>query len=216
MKFTSHINIFLSVTIAAIVAYIIIAPLVVLSRGTGQIYPSQDAVATHTVAIVFGAGLQYDGTPKDMLKDRLIAAAELYRRGKISHILVSGDNRYLNYNEPQAMFTYLTEEEGIVEDAVTQDFAGRSTVETCIRAKHIFGVDTALLISQGYHVPRAIMTCQAVGVESAGYSATRQQYLGEVKFKFRELLAIHKALLDVYILPYRYVGGEVEGNLDRI
>jgi vancomycin permeability regulator SanA len=82
------------------------------------------------------------------------------------------------------------------------------------RAKNIWNIDKALLISQGYHLSRAIFTCNRLGVESTGYSATTYPYAGETYYKVREILAIHKAVLDVYILHPQYIGGEPEYDFE--
>lgn len=186
--------------------YIALAPLFVMQRGAARIGMPQ---AEHAVGIVFGAGIKKDNTPKDMLRDRLIVAAQQYRAGAIKKILVSGDNRFLNYNEPDAMATYLIDVEKIPATNIARDYAGRSTYETCARAHEIFGISSnTILISQAYHLPRAIFICNSFGIQSEGVSATLQPYRGNRYFKFREFFATHKAILDVYILHPDFIRGE--------
>lgn len=191
----------------------VVAPILILEKGKRQVYEKVEHVEPASVAIVFGAGIKRDGTPKDMLKDRLIIAAQLYRADKIDAILVSGDNRFVEYNEPDVMYNYLVDVEKIPAQIVFRDYSGRSTYETCVRAREIWDVENALLISQGYHLPRAIFTCRGMGIQSAGISGTRHEYLGATRYKIRELLAIHKALFDVYIFHPASVGGEKEEDL---
>lgn len=119
------------------------------------------------VAIVFGAGVWSNGKPMPFLAARLNLAKELYQSGKVRAILVSGDNRYANYNEPDAMRNYLIAA-GIPAQKVVADYAGFDTYATCVRAKRIFGVSQALLATQSYHLPRALALCRAVGVDAWG------------------------------------------------
>lgn len=207
--FKKHVFIFVVIG-ALFVVYAILVPFAVVQYGKHHIYAEQKDIPPYEVGIVFGAGLRFDGKPSDVLKDRLATAADLYRSGKIKKIVVSGDNRTETYNEPSAMFSYLVAEEGISEKDVVRDYAGRRTYDTCIRAQEVFGVEEALLITQGFHLSRAIWTCNAIGVESAGFSATVQQYESDGAFKLREILAIHRAMIDLYIWRPAYVGGEKE------
>ncbi|MDD3861400.1 MAG: ElyC/SanA/YdcF family protein [Candidatus Gracilibacteria bacterium] len=161
------------------------------------IYKPAEADDVDRIGIVFGAGIKEDGSPSDVLKDRLKSAMELFYSNKISKILVSGDNRFENYNEPESMKSYLINN-GISEDNIIVDYAGRRTYDTCVRAKEVFKVDKAILITQDFHLPRALFTCNALGIESIGYSATKQDYVKRDLFAMREFAAIHKAVFDVY------------------
>lgn len=122
---------------------------------------------TVPVAVVLGAGVNPDGSPSPYLKSRLDLAYDLYQDGTVRAILVSGDNSVAHYDEPTAMRRYLIAR-GVPERQVIADFAGFDTYDTCVRAKKIFGVDQAIMISQRYHVYRAVATCRAVGVDAHG------------------------------------------------
>ena len=122
-------------------------------------------VPAQPVAIVFGAGLDASGVPMPYLSARLDLAAQLYHSGKARVILVSGDNRRADYNEPDAMRSYLIGA-GVPADRIVADYAGRDTYSTCVRAKRIFGVDAAVLVSQTYHLPRALAACRSVGIDA--------------------------------------------------
>lgn len=200
----------ISVILILLLTYLILIPILTLNYGKNKIYTDISDIKGYEIAIVFGAGLKPDGTPNDMLKDRLDTATELYNEGKIEKILLSGDNSLVEYNEPQAMYDYLVFTKEIPPENVVRDFAGLRTYDTCARAKNIWKIDKAILISQGYHLSRAIFTCNTLGVQSTGYSATKDIYIGETYYKIREILAIHKAVLDLYILHPGYIGGEVE------
>lgn len=151
------------------------------------------------VGIVFGGGIE-DGKPRPTLKDRLDAGAELLTSKKVRKLIVSGDNRFVNYNEPQAMKTYLVEVMGIDPSLIQLDNAGRSTYETCERASKIFGLKKAVLISQDTHLPRAIYTCRSFGIESYGYASDGKASSGlQIGQRLRELLARTKATINIYI-----------------
>jgi SanA protein len=148
------------------------------------------------VAIVFGAGLQWDGTPSPVLQDRVATAADLYFSGKVEKILMSGDNRFLDYNEPGAMQKYAIKL-GVPSDAIVLDYAGRRTYDTCYRARAIFGVTEALLVTQQFHLPRAVFTCNSLGLPSEGVVADRRRYI--MGANIREIPADLVALWDVWV-----------------
>lgn len=164
-----------------------------------KLYQKENA-PDERVAIVFGAGLRQDGTPTPILRDRVETAADLFFNGKVEKLLMSGDNRFVNYNEPESMRQYALSL-GVPYEAIVLDYAGRRTYDTCYRAKAIFGVKSALLVTQKFHLPRALFLCNALGVRAAGVEAKNRQYWGMSLFiwNFRELLATISAFMDVYI-----------------
>lgn len=156
-------------------------------------------VPARDVAVVFGAGL-WKGRPTPYLAHRLDTAAELYRTGKVRVLLVTGDNSRTAYDEPSAMRTYLTER-GVPEDRVVSDYAGFDTWDSCVRAKKVFGVDRAVLVTQDFHIKRAVALCGAAGVDAYGVGVAephdRTWYYGTT----RELFAAAKAALDAGLRP---------------
>ncbi len=180
-----------------------------------QILTSVEETSAEPVAIVFGAGLKADGTPSDILKDRLIVAAELYRAEKVQRILVSGDNSTVNYNEPASMFNYLTTVEAIPSQDVYLDFAGRRTHDTCARAQTVWGIEHAILVTQTFHLPRALLLCAGYGIEAEGISATLQPYLRDDYFHQREWLAFVQAAWQRFIWSPTYIQGSPEEDLDQ-
>jgi SanA protein len=146
-----------------------------------------------------------------VLRDRVETAADLYFAGKVQKLLMSGDNRFVEYNEPGAMRAYALEL-GVPEDAIVLDYAGRRTYDTCYRAKEIFGVDQALLVTQRFHLPRALVICNGLGVAGEGVSADRRAYrrssLGI--WNLRELPATLVAFIDTFITRPLPVLGEKE------
>ncbi|HNT55953.1 MAG TPA: ElyC/SanA/YdcF family protein, partial [Anaerolineaceae bacterium] len=162
-------------------------------------------------AIVFGAGLQRDGTPSPVLRDRVATAAELYFNGRVEKLLMSGDNRFVNYNEPGAMHDYAISL-GVPEEDIVLDYAGRRTYDTCYRAHAIFGLDAAILVTQGYHLPRALITCNNLGIEAVGVAADRRSYHGRsyAIWQIRELPATFVALWQVWVTHPLPVLGQFE------
>ncbi len=156
-------------------------------------------------AVVFGAGIGRNGGPSDALYDRLTVAAQLYKSGKVTQILVSGDNPTLDYNEPEVMSTTLQEAFAIPEEVITEDYAGRRSYDTCIRAKEVFGVSKAILVTQDFHLPRAIYTCQSLGLDAVGVSASLQPYIFGDYYELREYFATLKMLVDLYIWAPAYI-----------
>lgn len=152
------------------------------------------------VAIVFGAGLTRDGQPTPVLRDRVATAVELYFDGKVQKILMSGDNRFVDYNEPGAMKRYALSL-GVPEADIVLDYAGRRTYDTCYRARHIFGVREAILVTQRFHLPRAIFTCNGLGVDSVGVIADQRTYSQYAHrfWRIREIPATAMAFVDVFI-----------------
>ncbi|MFD3548024.1 vancomycin high temperature exclusion protein [Streptomyces sp. NPDC058655] len=162
------------------------------------------------VAVVFGAGL-WKGRPTPYLADRLDAAAELYRAGRVKVVLVTGDNSRTEYDEPDAMRTYLTGH-GVPGDRIVSDFAGFDTWDSCVRARQIFGVERAVLISQGFHIRRAVALCQAAGVESYGVGVDDVHDATWYYGGTREVFAAGKAALDAAFKPApRFLGPKEHG-----
>ena len=127
------------------------------------------------MAIVFGAGLSRSGRPTPILRDRVETAAQLYFAGKVEKLLMSGENRFDTYSEPEAMRQYALSL-GVPSEAIVLDYAGARTYDTCYRAKAIFGLDSALLVTQGFHLPRALFVCNALGLKAAGVEAANRRY----------------------------------------
>jgi SanA protein len=113
------------------------------------------AAPSAPVAIIFGAGLNRDGTPMPVLADRVRTGVDLYRAGAVRKLLLSGDNRFKDYSEPEAMRA-LAVELGVPAGDLVLDFAGRSTYDTCYRARYVFGVRKAVAVTQAFHLPRAV------------------------------------------------------------
>ena len=146
------------------------------------------------VAIVFGAAV-YGDRLSSVLRDRMDTAIALYQSGQVERILVSGGTDSF-YNEPDAMKAYAVER-GVPPSAVIPDYEGLRTYDTCYRARHEFGVEDAVLVTQAFHLPRALLTCQALGVNAVGAEADRRPYRAAGWYEMRETAATLVAVWDV-------------------
>lgn len=178
-------------------------------RAAALIFDDVARVPQRRVAVVFGAGI-FNNQPSPMLYDRIQAAVELYRAQKVSKLLMSGDNRLLGYNEPEVMRRTALQM-GVPDADIALDYAGRSTYETCYRAGEIFDLQNVILVTQRYHLDRALVTCNALGVESVGFVADRREYRGMWWNYARETLATIKAVVEVFIAkPLPVLGEKIE------
>ena len=188
---------------------VVVPRLITSIYSSDRIYGLTEAPAER-VAIVYGAGLRWDGSPTRMLRDRVQTGVNLYFEGKVEKLLMSGDNRFDDYNEPEAMRQYAVSL-GVPSDAIVLDYAGRRTYDTCYRAKAIFGVESAVLVTQSFHLPRAIFLCNMLGVDAVGVSASKGYWTGSsFRWILREQLSTVVAFVDLYIRHPSPVLGEPE------
>lgn len=176
-------------------------------RTRDRIYASVAETPARPAAIVFGAGYWPSGRLSDALADRMDTAIELYRAGRVNKLLLTGDNRFENYNEPGRMSEYALSR-GVPREDLVLDYAGRRTYDSCYRAKAIFGVQQAVLVTQAFHLPRAIFACDRLGLDAVGTVADRHTYVYSDWYRLRELFALARAWLDVMLLHPEPVLGE--------
>jgi vancomycin permeability regulator SanA len=175
-----------------------LAPFVIISISSADRIQTIEEVEPHEVAIVYGAGL-FSGRPSPYLAARLEIARSLFFAEKVQVILVSGDNLYPEHNEPDAMVQWLVDR-GVPRDKIVADYAGEDTYATCVRAREIFGVTSAILVSQTYHLPRAVTTCRLVGVDAIGVGDdTMKAYNPDSwrRYSLREILADYNMVFEV-------------------
>ncbi|RME45011.1 MAG: hypothetical protein D6791_11805 [Chloroflexi bacterium] len=164
-------------------------------------------VAHRPTALVLGAGVWPSGRLTPVLADRMMTAIELYRAGKVDKLLLSGDNRFPEYNEPARMADF-ARAQGLPESALAYDYAGRRTYDSCYRARHIFGQDRIVVVTQAFHLPRALYVCRRLGIDAIGVAADRRSYgPSGVWFALREAAARVRAWLDVHLIHPPVVGG---------
>jgi SanA protein len=175
-----------------------------------HIFPSAK-VPNGSVALVLGAGIRPDGSPSDILRDRIEKAVELYKSGKVKTLIMSGDNRRKDYNEPQTMKERAMAL-GVPENDIQLDYAGRRTYDSCWRAKHIFSQEKITIVTQSFHMTRALFLCEHLGVESVGVLADqhRNSYQPSqwLVWQFRDILSLVQAHIDIFVVKPPVVGGE--------
>jgi SanA protein len=159
---------------------------------------SPEAAPSGGTAIVFGAGLRRDGSPTAVLADRVTVASQLYLDNKVEGILMSGSNNTSGHNEPEAMRD-LAIELGVPPEAILLDSQGLRTFDTCQRAKQVFALEKVLLVSQAFHLPRALVTCDALGLDAVAATADLRNYSPRAMqyWKLREIPATLVAIWDI-------------------
>ncbi len=181
-------------------------------RTEDEIYSSIDEVPEAYTVIVLGASVKSNGNLSTMLEDRVKSALQLYRAGKVERFLLSGDNGTKEYNEPKAMKEYLLERD-IPEDHIYLDYAGFDTYDSMYRAKEVFGVEKAIIVTQGFHLPRAVFIAKNLGLDYKGYIGDKHIYEREETNQRRELLANVKAYLElIFHKEPTYLGSKIPIN----
>ncbi len=169
---------------AAISAYCILG-----TRADVRTIAQIEAEDIHADAIlVLGASVKADGTPSDILADRLEVAADLYLSGAAGAIIVSGDNRSPHYNESDAMKHYVASL-GVSEDAIYVDHAGYDTYASVYRARNVYGADSLMVVTQAYHLYRALMIGDMLGMQTVGVAADKGNYDNQFMYSVRELVS---------------------------
>jgi vancomycin permeability regulator SanA len=201
-----------------IVTLLLFAPVTAIRLYSDSYQRSAADVPYRPVAIVFGAGV-VGSTPTPFLARRLDVALDLYHRGKVSVILVTGDNSKPTYDEPDVMRAYLVAK-GVPSRRIVADYAGFDTWESCVRAKKVFGVDSATLVTQDFHLPRAILLCRSAGIDAYGVADTGEDVVGGTEAahdRAREIPAGFKALSQALFQPDpRFLGAREPGVADAL
>lgn len=179
----------------------------------GRVYDDLAALPHREVAVVLGTSKYSRGRLNSFYVGRIRAAAELYHAGKVDGILVSGDNGTVEYNEPDEMRADLIAL-GVPAEHVTADYAGFRTLDSIYRAGDVFGLDSYIVVSQPFHIERALYLADQKGHDVIGYAARGPQGVHFQRNRAREVLARAKAVLDVEILNLgpKYLGEPVYVN----
>ena len=167
--------------------------------------------------LVLGCKVHDSGNPSAMLEDRLRRSVELFDAGAAPKLLMSGDHGTVPYNEVQTMKQYAIDC-GIASSDVFMDHAGFSTYESLYRAKEIFGAEKIIIVTQEYHLYRALYIAEALGIEAYGVHSDYRNYAGQKGYDIREILARNKDFLSCIFLPEpTYLGNAIpiwgDGNL---
>jgi vancomycin permeability regulator SanA len=196
--------------IAFLTTSIILALVSFYVRVRGESFIIDSADASAPVVIVPGAGLKADETPSDVLRDRLIVALALYDDGRVEKILCSGDDGQVQYDEVNAMRVWLIDR-GVDADDIFLDHAGFDTYDTMTRAAEVFGVTRAVVVTQDFHLPRALYIANAKGIDVQGVSASLQPYVAQDAYRMREIPSRIKAFFEVlFHAQPKYLGDAVE------
>ena len=177
----------LAVLILGLLAVVIIYARV-QTKYSDKILTLDEIKSDYRYAVVFGAGLKSRGVPGEVLEDRVLAAIDLYQAGKVDYLVLSGDNQSANHNEVQAMKN-LAAKEGLSEKFLLLDHAGLSTYDSCWRAKEILKLDKVVLVTQKYHLRRALYICNELGLDAVGFEPVKKDYPKQWQYTFRESLA---------------------------
>ena len=166
----------------------------------GRIFRSAETVPVNEVALVLGtAKTTRQGNANLHFRQRIAAAAALFRAGKVQHLLVSGDNHIASYDEPIDMRDELVAA-GVPASAITCDYAGFRTLASVVRAKKVFGLQRCTIVSEEFHCPRELWIAQRHGLEAVAFAAPDLSLRWSARVKAREYLARAWCALDLYVL----------------
>ncbi len=171
-------------------------------NASGKASDTAESASSSAVALVFGAKVYEDGQASTSLATRVDRAVELYKLGRVNKLLMSGDHTRENYDEPAKM-KELAMQAGVPAAAISMDFAGIDTWDSCIRAKDVFDISDAVLVTQDFHMDRALYLCEAAGLSVTGSTVSSEPLPSSVRIKLylREVPAAMKAVLDSILTP---------------
>ncbi len=218
---SKRLKTFAAILICAVLAgalTVILTNVRVVSAGKAAIITKEAAAELEDVdcVIVLGCLVKSDGEPSDMLRDRLVTAIGLYKAGAAPKLLMSGDHGTAEYDEVNAMKKFAVDS-GVPSEDVFMDHAGFSTYETVYRAKEVFCAKKVIIVTQEYHLYRALYIAEKLGLEAYGVSADLHTYRGQNVREIREVLARAKDLIMCIFKPEPTYLGEaipVSGNGD--
>lgn len=185
-------------TILALVLLVIILQFHINRSSRDLIFENANDLEPTYVGLVLGASVRPDKSLSPILQDRVDKAYELYHKGIIKKFLLSGDHGQKDYDEVNAMRRYLNDK-GVPNEDIFLDHAGFDTYDSMYRAREVFQVDKAIVITQKFHLPRAIYVGEKMGLELQGYVADNREYPGNTHFTRREWLANIKAWIELNI-----------------
>lgn len=182
-----------------LIIFVILGIEAIFKRNTQDlIYRNISELPNSKTVIILGASVHADGKLSPILQDRVDTAIKLFKQGKVENFLVTGDHRSEDYNEIGAMVGYL-EEKGIDTAKITSDHAGLDTYDSMYRAGKLFGIENAIVVTQEFHLPRALFIASNLGYNYLGFPADQRAYQTEYRLKQREKLANLKALWEVLL-----------------
>ncbi len=190
----------------------------VKSVGKAKLLTAEEAAKLEGVDCILVLGCKVNGeTPSDMLEDRLLCGVALYQNGAAPKLLMSGDHGTVPYDEVNAMKQFAIDK-GVPSSDIFMDHAGFSTYESVYRAKEIFGVEKMLIVTQEYHLYRALYIARELGIEAYGVHSDYRVYVGQTQFTMREILARNKDFFAcIFKVKPTYLGDAIpiNGNGDQ-
>lgn len=199
LKILGKVSKVLLIMCCTVAAYAIFVNFFVIISGGRHIVAPEKVGDGYDCIIVPGCAIQ-GGEPSDMLRDRLDRAIELYNSGVSDKILLSGDHSSDYYNELAVMENY-TLKQGVPADAIETDHSGFSTYETVYRAKNVYGVKKAVIVTQKYHLYRAVYLARRFGIDAVGVKSMPNTYVNQLYCSLREVLARNKDFLYAIFKP---------------
>lgn len=181
-------------------------------RARGRVFVNVQDVPPNEVALVLGTARQLKGGYENpFFAGRIAAAAELYRAGKVHHLLLSGDNGSVSNDEPADMRRAL-EEQGVPASATTLDDAGFRTLDSFARARKVFGLNRLTIVTDDFHASRSLLLARHFGIDAQVFCSKPVPVKWSMKTRLREIGARSKALLDLYVLhtPPHFLGEPIE------
>lgn len=188
---------FLTRFVASLAILVILVVAIVQVRYAPRIYANSSQLPHAPIAMILGASVKKDGSPSAALKDRMEKGIELYKMGVVDRLLLTGDDGAYHVDEMRVMTTYVREH-GVPDTAVLVDGQGYRTYESCTRAKQTYQISRVIVVTQRFHLGRALYLCNQLGVESDGIVADRTSYDKLLIFWLREIPASLKAWWDVH------------------
>lgn len=193
-----------------LVMVIILSNLIIVTSSRKSLFDDIELIIPHKVGIVLGTSRYLrSGESNPWFHFRIKAAADLYHAGKIKYIILSGDNREVNYNEPEQMRREMIKHD-VPDSVLFLDYAGLRTLDSMVRSRKIFGQDSIIVISQKFHNERAIFLAKAYNIKAIGYNAQSPESEFKTKVMLREILARVKVFVDLITQKQpRFLGDEV-------
>ncbi|MGJ3236318.1 SanA/YdcF family protein [Marivirga sp.] len=205
IRFSIRLGLFL---IISAIVFAIFSNVFIISKTNDYIYEDINSIPVKEIALVLGTSKRnINGESNSFFDNRIDAAAQLYHKGKVKGLLLSGDNRTKYYNEPSDMKKALMKK-GVPEKVISIDTAGLRTIESVYRCKELFHHEDVTIITQEFHAFRALYISQYYEMDAIAYPAAEVPVYSSTKVTIREFFARPKALLDLYILNNHYINLE--------
>lgn len=200
MKFFKIALKFVIFTLLAVLLFLIGSNIWVIGLSKSMVFEHAEGLSNTDVALVLGTSKKFaSGQPNQFFGFRMDAAAQLFHEGKVKHLILSGDNNTIYYNEPMDMKKALLER-GVTDEKITLDYAGFRTFDSIVRCKEVFGQNKFTIVTQKFHSYRAVFIAKYYGLDVQAYAAQNMSAKQSFKVQFREFLARPKAVLDLYFL----------------